>query len=401
MGKESNYWKITALPFKERRSFSALAIEKDVVIVGAGIAGLSTAFWLNQYDLNVIVLEKEKVGAGATGASGGMLTLSPPTDYFLLIEKVGIKKAQEFYNLVQYSLSLIKELIKSFDFDCWFEQTGSIQIATHSSHIKIIEKEYQALKKLGILCEFLEKKDLEKIIKISPVFAGVKIPEDCAFHPLRFCQEIANLLEQKNVEIFENSEVKNISEERNRVLVHTKHGSVISKACFIMTDGYFPFLGFQDRKSKGSKIIYAIVTAPLSFEMKVAVGWRRKELIWDVKEDFDYFRLLPDNRIFFGTNFEKKRIFSLPEDFPSEAELLKNRFNQRFPQLKELTIQYYWGGLIGLRNDFFPFIGKLGNKVWGAGCYNGEGLVLGFLAGKLLADAFVKKKKIPLIFRPE
>jgi len=390
----SNYWKRTTSWQRQRDSLCTFSLETDVVIIGAGIAGLSAAWWLNQQGTSSVILEKEEIASGATGNSAGMLSLGGHLDYSVLAEDFGISAAKEIYDLTKESFFLLKQVIQKYKLDCRLEQPGSLYIASKASHRKIIEREYKTQKELGIPCEFLDQNDLRKIININSAFAAVRCLEDGAVNPLKLCQQLADLLEQKGVRIFEKSQVQHIGREDNKVLLHTRHGVVIARVCFIMADGYFPLCGFKDRKLKKSKIIYSLATAPLSRGMKSVIGWQGKEIAWNSEELYDYFRVLPDDRIIFGTSTEQQNPI-IPEEV-----LSRNRFYLIFPQLQKLDIQYCWGGMVGVRDSPFPFVGRLDKGIWGSGGYNGEGILMGFLAGKLLSEAFLKKKRIPPSLKP-
>ena len=197
-------------------------IKTDVLIIGGGITGILTAFFLNQRGIDCVLVEKEKICGGTTKNTTGKITSQHGFIYDKILSAYGTEFAEKYFNVNQKALLKDKELQKIYP--CDFEIRDNY-VYTLNNRQKA-EKEVITLDKIGCKAEFCENTELP--IKIA---GAVKMPEQAQFNPLKFLLQIA-----KEIDIYENTFVT----ELGRGFAKTENGKIEAKSIIVAT--HFPFL---------------------------------------------------------------------------------------------------------------------------------------------------------------
>lgn len=197
-------------------------IKTDVLIIGGGITGILTAFFLNQKGIDCVLVEKEKICGGTTKNTTGKITSQHGFVYDKILSSYGAETAQKYFNINQKALFKYKELQEIYP--CDFEIKDNY-VYTLNNRQKA-EKEVIALDKIGCKAEFCENTELP--IKIA---GAVKMPNQAQFNPLKFLSQIA-----KEIDIYENTFVT----ELGRGFAKTENGKIEAKSIIVAT--HFPFL---------------------------------------------------------------------------------------------------------------------------------------------------------------
>ena len=197
-------------------------IKTDVLIIGGGITGILTAFFLNQKGIDCVLVEKEKICGGTTKNTTGKITSQHGFIYDKILSSYGAENAQKYLKINQKALQKYKELQKIYP--CDFEIKDNY-VYTLNNRQKA-EKEVIALDKIGCKAEFCENTELP--IKIA---GAVKMPNQAQFNPLNFLSQIA-----KEIDIYENTFVT----ELGRGFAKTENGKIEAKSIIVAT--HFPFL---------------------------------------------------------------------------------------------------------------------------------------------------------------
>lgn len=177
----------------------------EVVIIGAGIAGILTAYELKQKGINAKILEADKVLAGVTRNTTAKITSQHNLIYDKLINTAGIEKAGQYYKANEQAIKRFQEIVNQMNIACDFERSPAYVYSTKK--IGELEKEIKACEKLGILADFVTKTSLP-----FPVKGAVRFNNQAHFHPLKFLNSIIYLLD-----IYENAKVKAI--EGNKIII--------------------------------------------------------------------------------------------------------------------------------------------------------------------------------------
>lgn len=169
-------------------------IETEVCIIGAGIFGLSTAYYLTQKGINVTVVEAEKdIGLKTSGNTTGKITSQHGLFYDHLIKDFGEEYAQKYLNANEQAIKNIKKIIDQNNIECDFEWQDSYVYTTNEEELSQIQDEVNAVKKLGLNAEFVTQTQLPFKIK-----AAIKFPKQAQFDSRKYMLGLAKqVLEKK------------------------------------------------------------------------------------------------------------------------------------------------------------------------------------------------------------
>ncbi|PID50028.1 MAG: FAD-dependent oxidoreductase [Proteobacteria bacterium] len=355
----------------------------DVCIIGAGYTGLSAALHLAQQGYKVIVLEAHRVGWGASGRNGGQVGHGLNQDQFELEKNFGNEMAHCLWDMTQEAVQLCHDLIKTYQIDCdW--QEGII----HATHRQRFVAEYQAyVEKLQRdyhyqAIQFLDKAVIRHEIGSEDFYGGILNKQSAHLHPLNYALGLARAARQAGVVIYENSPVKHYSNGQFvKIKTSQAQGEVTSQYLLLACNGYLD--GLNSKLAARAMPInnYMIATEPLS-ETLAQELIRNRYAVADSRFVVNYFRLSADNRLLFGGGE------SYSPHFPKDIyALVQPRLLKIYPQLKDVQLDYAWGGTLAITLNRLPNFSRLAPNVLSASGYSGHGVALASLAGKLMAEA--------------
>ncbi|MGF0313793.1 NAD(P)/FAD-dependent oxidoreductase [Rhodococcus sp. IEGM1428] len=391
-------------------SYPALttAATADLVVIGGGYLGLWTALLAKRENpaLDVLLLEGETLGWAASGRNGGFCEASVthgeengrsrwPTEYDSL-HRLGTENLDEFERDV-HELRL----------DCQWERTGTLTAAVEQHQLPWLDEIGAAMTAEGV------RREID-----SPLFlGGVWERDHCALvHPAKLVKELARVAVGLGVRIHEHSRVVGLDTPRTgRATVSTAR-SVVSCDRIALATNIFP--GLLKRKSAFTVPVYdyVLMTEPLSDDQMSAIGWKHRQGLTDMANQFHYSRLSADNRILYG-GYDAiyhlgGRISPKYEDRTDSYRRLASHFLATFPQLADIEFTHRWAGVIDTSTQFSAFYGtaRHGRVVYSAG-FTGLGVGATRFAAKVLVDLMsgtdteltqldiVRKKPLP--FPPE
>lgn len=210
----------------------------EVVVIGAGMAGLLTAYLLKQENVDTIVLEANRIGGGQTMNTTAKITSQHNLIYDNLINKFGIEIARGYALANEEALQNYIDIIESQSIDCHLQREPAY-VYTLSDESKI-EKEVKAANKLGIMAEYTTKTSLP-----FDVMASIRFPNQASFNPLDFIKAIS-----KDLTIYENTMVRKVEDDKvitDRAKVTAKHIVVATHYPFINFPGYYFLRMHQER----------------------------------------------------------------------------------------------------------------------------------------------------------
>jgi len=222
------------------------AVEKDmdvdVVIIGAGITGITTAYLLKQQGLRVALLDVDKVAAGTTGHTSAKLTIQHDLIYDKLINNFGREKAQIYAESNKKGQELVVSLVKEKNIDCDLEMQNSYIYTRSDDYVSSIEKEVIAAKDLNINATYETNLQLPFDIK-----AAVCFTEQYQFHPLKYLKALCDDIDADGNTIFENTKVIDIVEnkEESRKLTVLLDGDKKISCDYAVMACHYPFNKFE------------------------------------------------------------------------------------------------------------------------------------------------------------
>ena len=360
----------------------------DVAIVGAGITGLSTACHLRARlpDLDVVVLEADRVGAGASGRSSGALTVIPERRFAAKLPRDGEAETRRAIAFQAAGVETVARLVREGSIDCGFGPRGYL-ILGQERHARALQREAAAMTRLGIDGRYLEADDVRAALDTSGFYTvGVRGPA-CWMNPARYVWGLAAVARTRGAQIYERSRVRRVTPGRPTTLrldgCHVRARTVV-----LATNASTSKLGFL-RRRVWPMHTHVISTEPLAPELLQMIGWRHREIVFEADRGGDTFLLTPDGRLYFRGLVRYRFGDGLrPLRLDKVAPVLAAEMAERLPQLKGVPISHCWGGVIGMTRSFRPAIGRLAgdHDVLYAAGYSGHGLAYASLAGRLMAE---------------
>lgn len=374
-----SWYAATATPLDPFPSLSGNQ-RADVCIIGGGFTGLSTALHLAEAGMSVILLEAHRVGFGASGRNGGQLGSGQRMDQEDLEGFVGPEEAQKLWRMGEEAKDLVKSLVAKHDIDCHLRPgvawTGSS--TRDCAHLHDYGRHLQDRYGYDQL-EFLNAEACHQMCP-SPDYKGGVLDHGAAhLHPLNLSLGLARAAAKAGARLHEESEVLEI-EEGAEVRIKTAAGAVRADHLVLACNGYLGGL----HRQVASKVMpinnFVVATEPLGEEAHRVLG--RDVAVADSKFVVNYFRLSHDKRLLFGGGE------SYGYRFPANIEaVVRKPMTQIFPHLKDVKVDYAWGGTLGITMKRMPYLARLGGNVLSASGYSGHGVGTAVHAGQLLALA--------------
>jgi gamma-glutamylputrescine oxidase len=355
-------------------------VSADVCVIGAGYTGLSAALELAQAGYKVVVLEAEKIGYGASGRNGGQVCTGFSSGQQKIVNQMGKGDAVKCFALAEEAKALLKQRIADHAIDC--DLTWGYLHCVPKPHqvdeLKVWRNEYEELGVTGMT--LFDKKQLEQKLG-STIYHGALRESDAGhLHPLNYCLGLARAAIKAGAVIHEDSRVTDV-DTGNTPSATTSSGKVSAKFMVIAGNAY---LGRTVKKLYGRVMpvaSYIIATEPLG-ENRAKALIADNEAVANTNFIVDYYRRSKDHRMLFGG----RASYSTVEP-PSLATYMRPRMTSVFPQLKDVKIDYAWGGYIAITSNRIPDCGRLSPTVYYAHGYSGQGVALTGLYGKLMAEA--------------
>lgn len=379
----------------------------DVVILGGGFAGMSSAFHLAQRlpGRRIVVLEGAVCGYGASGRNGGFADPGSPGLHTVYDEQ-GPEAARRYYDATLLGLAQIRDFVESHGVDCELERNGSISLATEPEHLEALEAAKLRYDEMGLPCELLGASDVRRSIASERFLGGLRDPQQAILNPAKLARGMKRVIENQGVEVFERSRILRL-DPASRVRVECEFGSIEAPQAVVTLNGYAPQIGlFRQRLLPLTN--YVVATEPLTAAQRQSIGWTGREGLSDMRVQFMYLRLTADGRIVFGGESSPYFYGSQPASgsYEPSLERLRRSLLVTFPQLEGVRFSHGWGGTMGFTLDFMPSIGRLdgADNVFYALAFNGEGVVMTQLAGRIVADLVSGESseltRLPIVGRP-
>lgn len=364
----------------ERPECTALAgqHECDLVIIGGGFTGLSSAYFAAQKGFSVILLEAEQVGFGASGRNGGQLIPGLRWAASEIDAEFGRERAQAIFDLAWRGGQRVFDLVKMHDLDCDLKY-GHFEAAYKPEHFRHMVEEAEFLsREFGWnSIDIVQKDQLEGHIDGGDYHGGLYERAGGHFHPLNYALGLARLAKAEGVAIYENSRAVSVS-DGGKVCVKTANGQVVARYAINATDAWVHDIAPDLGRYTVPIMNYNIATAPLPDADALLPS---DAAIADSRFVLNYFRLSADKRMLFGGG--EKYVQRPPADI---AGFVRRHMVDAFPSLADVQIDYAWGGAVAVTMNRLPHMGRNGNIFYAHG-YSGHGALITTLAGELMVEA--------------
>ncbi|NVK35817.1 MAG: FAD-binding oxidoreductase [Rhodobacteraceae bacterium] len=353
----------------------------DVCVIGGGYTGVSSALHLARRGYDVVLLEANRIGWGASGRNGGQVGVGQRVDQTVLEKRHGLEYAKILWDLAMESMDVTVDLIRRHAIAC--DLTYGTFFADHRrSYLRDTRKYVDHLQKTYGYnkVSFVGEKDVAGVVASPKYFGGMMDAGSGHLHPLNLVLGLADVAETLGVRIFEDTRVLSY-DHGDTVTVHCEAGSLKAKHLILGCNGY---LGKLD-KTTAARVLpinnFIVATEPLS-KGDAETLLPNNPAVADSKHVINYFRLSSDRRMLFGGG--ENYGYNFPHDIKS---FVRGPMVEIFPQLKDVRIDYGWGGTLAITPKRMPYFARLAPNVLTATGYSGHGVAMATLAGKVLAEA--------------
>ena len=364
--KDLNQSKINRKNFKE--------IETDILIIGAGITGLTTAYFLKNTNNKIVIIDKGKISNGITLKTTAKISYIQQDIYRKLTKMHGEHTSKLYYDSQKEAINIITKIIKDNSIDCNLEKVESILLAKEDKNVSKLEEERKILTSYGEKIVDYHDKDIKHAFKTY---------NNYTFNPIKYINGLKDIIKDK-ADIYENTLATNIKKDDNKYLVTTNNGTIktnkIILAChypFFIIPYFFPIKTYIEREY----VCAAKVDKP------------KKETLINVDKDLYSVRYYQDYLIYGGYDHR----LTSQIDYAKNYDIIRKDFLKNFKK----NPTYIWMNQDIVSNDEIPIIGKIKNNIYISSAYHAWGMTNSTIGAKLIADLIQNKEnKYVSLFNP-
>jgi len=359
------------------------AVECDVAVVGGGLAGLSAAIELAQRGFQVVVLEAQQVGWGASGRNGGQVIAGLACDQSVIEEQLGDTASRAVWDMTMEALRLIHERMNRFEIDCdW--RSGFLSVAVNARKAKALQTWQAHMQRAyGYDTQWIAPADMPRWIASARFHSGVHDPLGGHLHPLKYSLGLARAAAELGVQIYEGSAVLSM-EPGSTVTLRTARGKVRASNVLLAGNVYLHGVAPLLEKRIMPVGTYIVASEPLAPDLARSLI-PSGSAVCDTNFVLDYFRPTVDHRMLYGGRVSYSTATPM-----NLAASMQRRMATTFPQLSGTEVEFAWGGFVDISMNRAPDFGRLPgaqSNVYYLQGFSGHGLALTGLAGRLVAEA--------------
>jgi glycine/D-amino acid oxidase-like deaminating enzyme/nitrite reductase/ring-hydroxylating ferredoxin subunit len=369
-----SHWRKSALLPRFPRLEDNLSV--DVVVVGAGITGVTTACLLKQAGLSVALVERARCGGVDTAHTTAHLTAVIDTRLHELQKRFGNSGARAVWNAGTAAIERIASLVQEENIACEFQWCpGHLHAPTEDTDPEPFKREANAAAELEILAEYQDSLPLFNV-------PGVLFPRQAQFHPLSYLAGLLRVLPGTNAHVFEETEVHEIDKEARQI--RTTKGRINFSHLVLATHN--PLMGLA------GLLRATLLQTKLSLYTSYALGARLPRegvpegLFWDTAEPYHYLRIQKGRNHAYAIYGGEDHKTGQEADTPGAYARLEKKLRAFAPSVQ---IDSRWSGQVIETSDGLPFIGETAEHQFIATGFAGNGMTFGTVAGMMAVDSIL------------
>ncbi|MBP6115834.1 MAG: FAD-binding oxidoreductase [Neisseriaceae bacterium] len=359
----------------------------DVCVIGGGFTGISTALNLARAGKKVILLEGAHIGFGASGRNGGQVISGYACELDEFERQLGTSAAQTFWDWSLEAVDIVDAHVRDYAIDCdWTRGYATVSVKPKQQQAlqAYVTKMQQQYGYDGH--QVWDKHQLQQHLNSGRYYGGIYDQTSGHLHPLNYCLGLARAAISHGACLYENSPVTDVYAQGDGAIVRTPHGQVNATDVVFASNAFVSQLKSPQAQALSKKILpvgtYMIATEPLGDRAARLID--NHMAVCDSQFVLDYYRLSADTRLLFGgkVSYSGRPPRQLAQSM--RADMLRV-----FPQLRNVAIDYAWGGHVDVTMNRAPHWGRLAPNVYFAQGFSGHGVALTGLAGKVIAEAIL------------
>ncbi|HVP33619.1 MAG TPA: FAD-binding oxidoreductase [Steroidobacteraceae bacterium] len=364
----------------------------DVAVIGAGYTGLSAALHLAQAGRSVVVLEARALGERASGLNGGQVIPGLKADPDALEALFGPERGARLVASVGSAPDLVFELIARHAIACDAVRTGWIQPATSASALAQLAVRVEQWQRRGAAVELLAARAVAALTGSERYGGALLDRRGGTVQPLAYLRGLARAVLQAGASIFVQCPALRLRRTGREWHVDTPRGSLTAPAVIAATNAYSGGLIGALRRSVITVPSFQVATVPLAPSQRAAIlpGGQAASDTWHLLR---YFRLDATGRLLLGA----RGTFGAAPG-PESCRHHYRAVREIYPQLAGVKFEYHWGGLVAMTRDHLPHLHELAPGLLAGLGYNGRGVALATLMGRLLAQRTLGMSDAELAF---
>ncbi|WP_448205012.1 NAD(P)/FAD-dependent oxidoreductase [Azospirillum sp. sgz302134] len=353
----------------------------DVCVVGGGYTGLMTALELAERGFDVVLLEAQRVGWGASGRNGGQIITGYNKPMATIERWVGKEDARRLWDLGEEAKTLLAERVERHRIACdltWGFLYAAVK-PRHMADVAELEREMRGEYGYGQV-RALDRDSVRGVVNSEAYVGGLFDSGSGHLHPLNYALGLAGAAAKAGVRIFEDSRVTAIdtgAEPR----ATTPKGTVRARFLVLAGNAYLGTLAPRLSTMIMPVATYLIATESLGAETAASL-LPGNAAVSDMNLVLNYFRRSADHRLLFGGGVSYSGM-----DPPGVRQTMRSKMLAVFPQLRGAAVEYFWGGHVAITMNRMPQVGRLSPTTCFAHGYSGHGVALAGMAGRVMAEA--------------
>lgn len=415
----NSYW-INSEKNKEKYNKLEKNIETDICIIGGGITGISTAYYLTKENLKVTVLDMGKIGFQTTGNSTAKITSQHGLFYKDLKDSKGEDFARLYYDANEDAIKNIKKIVEKENIECDLECQSAYVLAANREEVQKVKDEVEVVRGFGGHAEYLEREDIDKNLLILNPLAAIRFKNQAQFNSYKYTIELAKVCKNLGANIYENTKVVDVRDEKDYYYLETEDGYKIKAKYLVITTKYpiinipgFYFMKMYQSTSYGISIpvkeklfdgMYITSTNP---KVSLRMAKVDNNIIKDVvdgnienyaKQDKENRKRVKEKQ---NSKIDNEYVLIVvgadhktgeKTDLSNSYKKLENIAKQIYPQGK---VENYWNTEDCITLDKIPYIGKystMWENAYVATGFNKWGITTSNIAANIITDMIIGRK---------
>jgi gamma-glutamylputrescine oxidase len=368
-------------------------LDVDVCVIGAGLAGLTTAREIARRGWSVALLETRRVAWNASGRNDGFVLPGFAEGMDKIVARVGLEHAKALWALSETGLRYVRSTIAETPLPGVAPTAGWLKVSKVDDHDQMLADLRLYGEELGADIEGWEAERVRETLRTRHYFQALHWPDAFHIHPLNYALGLAETAEQAGVRIFEETPALSLDAAGVRKRVTTPSARVRASQIVLAANVH---LGSLMPRVAGTLLpiwSYVIVTKPLGSQLSEALAYRGAVTDTDLADN--HYRVVDGDRLLWSG-----RSTTWEADAGRFAGALLADIAETFPQLEGVECEYAWSGVLGNALHRMPQIGELSPGLWLASGFGGHGLNTTAMAGNILAQAIVEGDDTWRLFAP-
>jgi glycine/D-amino acid oxidase-like deaminating enzyme len=351
----------------------------DVVVIGAGYTGLSTALHLAVAGVDCAVIDTHEPGWGASGRNGGQVLPGLKVTKAAVRQRFGEEIGDRVHAITETAAQFLYDLVEEHGIDCDLARGGSIRAAHNRAMLALLKENFAALMAEGVPARLLDADEVAHHLGTRAYLGGRFDPRGGTLHPLKYARGLAVATLRKGAMIYRDSPATALSRKGERWHVTSTEGEIVARRVIIATNGYTERLWPGLAATMLPVNSFQIATARLSGGESTSI-LRDRVCFSDTRRLILYAQRSADDRLVLGG----RASFTLA-DRAADYKVLHRVLIGLFPQLAATPIEYRWAGRVALTRDSIPHLHAPAPGMLIATGFNGKGVAMTTLMGKILA----------------